>query len=265
MKLPLYQVDAFASRLFEGNPAAVCPLEAWLSDELLQSIATENNLSETVFFVPNQVGFDIRWFTPNGEVGLCGHATLACAFVIFNHIQTGADQIVFNSLSGQLIVRKDGNKLVMDFPALPFEAMRMDPKYLRLINIAPKAIFKSNFDLLFILENETEVENAELDLTAISKLPYRGVIISATTNKFGGDIYSRCFYPKHNVPEDPVTGSAHCVLAPYWCKELGKIKIQATQGSKRKGKLVCEMAGDRVLLSGECQLYLQGALFLPNR
>jgi len=141
----------------------------------------------------------------------------------------------------------------------------MDPKYLRLINIAPKAIFKSTFDLLFILENETEVENAELDLTAISKLPYRGVIISATTNKFGGDIYSRCFYPKHNVPEDPVTGSAHCVLAPYWCKELGKIKIQATQGSKRKGKLVCEMAGDRVLLSGECQLYLQGALFLPNR
>jgi len=258
-KLNLYQVDAFASSLYTGNPAAVCPLDQWLTDDQMQSIAEENNLSETAFFVPHKNGYQIRWFTPNEEVDLCGHATLASAYIVFEKLGYQQDEIIFHSKSGQLRVSREEDKLRMDFPALPYQPIIPTKELLEALNAKPKALFKSKFDLLCIFENEKEVEKANPNLSAIADLDYRGVIFTAPSTK--SDIYSRCFYPGCSVPEDSVTGSAHCVIAPYWCEQLNKKSIYAKQGLKRQGELLCEVQGDRVLLFGNCHLYLEGKIF----
>lgn len=254
-KMPIYQVDAFSSRLFEGNPAAVCPLAHWLSEDQMQAIAAENNLSETAFIVPKDGRYQIRWFTPNKEVELCGHATLASAFVIFEILQYKENQIIFDSKSGELIINKKNNLLEMSFPSLPF--IKAPFSSLQFINFKPSEIYESTFDLLLIFDNEDDIKEASVDLSMMSNLNYRGIILSAPA-KNGADIYSRCFYPRYGVPEDPVTGSAHCVLAPYWSKRLDKKRIHAIQGLKRQGEIFCEVQNDRVLLSGSCQLYLEG-------
>lgn len=259
--LSMYQVDAFASSLFEGNPAAVCPLDNWLTDKEMQSIATENNLSETAFFVPDEDGFYIRWFTPNEEVALCGHATLASAHVIFEKLGFKGDEIKFNCQSGVLIVRKKGNGLIMDFPGLPYHPIELSAELQQLNLKKPQKVLKSQFDLLFVYENENDVRTAVPDLDAVARLDYRGLILTAPGKNT--DVYSRCFYPGCNVPEDPVTGSAHCVIAPYWCEQLGKSHIDAMQGGNRQGKLQCEVKNGRVFLYGTSHLYLEGTIYLP--
>gem|GEM_PF-629918 len=213
-KQPIYQVDAFTSSLFSGNPAAVCPLDEWLDDAIMQAIAQENNLSETAFIVPQGSQYQIRWFTPKKEVALCGHATLASAFVLFEVLGYPHEEIIFNSQSGPLRVKKEGALLQMDFPALPYHEITPPPELLSAINVCPNAVYESTFDLLLIFNHEHEIQQAKPDLNAIAKLQYRGVILSALASST--DIFSRCFYPGCDVHEDPVTGSAHCVIVPYW-------------------------------------------------
>lgn len=259
-RLKLYQVDAFANAIFRGNPAAVCPLEQWLSDDLMQSIASENNLSETAFFVRAGEHYEIRWFTPNTEVSLCGHATLASAFVIFNHLNHPAPYITFQSKSGELRVTQHNQTLQLDFPALSYKKTELPQAIIYHLGVTPQEVYQSEFDLLCIFEDEDAIKNAKPDLQALAKLNHRGFIFTSLSKK--ADIYSRCFYPGCDVPEDPVTGSAHCVIVPYWCHRLNKTTIHAIQGLKRQGELWCEIKNDRVLLSGLCHLYLEGTIHL---
>ncbi|MDI9818543.1 MULTISPECIES: PhzF family phenazine biosynthesis protein [unclassified Legionella] len=263
IKQPIYQVDAFTSTLYMGNPAAVCPLEYWLDDTVMQLIARENNLSETAFIVPDGKHYQIRWFTPNTEVDLCGHATLASAFVLFELLGYQEKEIAFKSKSGILTVRKEGNLLQMDFPALPFTKIE-DPGFelITAIKMVPDEIYQSKFDILCIFNDAITVKQAKPDLNTLANMPCRGIIFSAPAIE--SDVYSRCFYPGCDVPEDPVTGSAHCVIAPYWCARLNKKKIHACQGGNRQGELWCEVNQDRVILSGYCQLYLQGEIWVPS-
>lgn len=259
--LAIYQVDAFASNLFKGNPAAVCPLDEWLSDGTMQAIAAENNLSETAFFVPEGEGFRIRWFTPNEEVALCGHATLASSYVLFNQLGFSGKDILFQCLSGELLVKNTTQGLVMDFPSLPYKEIDLKSELLNLNLKKPFKVFQSQFDLMFVYQNPEEVSTAKPDLSKVAHLNYRGLILTAPGQST--DVYSRCFYPGCNVPEDPVTGSAHCVIAPYWCEQLGKNGITALQGGVRQGDLYCEVRENRVLLYGSCHLYLEGRIYLP--
>lgn len=260
-ELTMYQVDAFASSLFKGNPAAVCPLKNWLSKEVMQAIAAENNLSETAFFVPEQNGYRIRWLTPNEEVALCGHATLASAYVLFEQLGFSDKEIIFYSQSGELKVRKEANGLAMDFPALNYTVNDSINNFEQLNIKAPLKVFQSSFDLMFVYDDEQDVMAAEPDLKAVANLDCRGLILTAPGTQ--SDIFSRCFYPGCDVPEDPVTGSAHCVIAPYWCERLGKNRIHAIQGGHRQGNLNCEVKGNRVILEGTCHLYLKGTIYIP--
>ena len=264
-KQPIYQVDAFSTELFGGNPAAVCPLSQWLSDQDMQSIATENNLSETAFFVRNGEQFHIRWFTPNSEVALCGHATLASAFIIFEYLDYQKDMITFKSHSGELRVQKYKSLLQMDFPALSFSKINPPSALLDVLNIQPSKVYESNFDWMFVLESEQMVKNAKPDMLRISELDNRGIILTSKAAETSAyDVYSRCFYPGCDVPEDPVTGSAHCVIAPYWCQRLGQNTIHAKQGQSRQGDIYCEVKESRVFLSGSCRLYMNGYYFTPK-
>lgn len=262
-KLKLYQVDAFANKLFSGNPAAVCPLEYWLSDELMQSIASENNLSETAFFVKMGEKYQIRWFTPNAEVELCGHATLASAFVIFNYLNHSSSSILFESKSGELRVNRQENILQLDFPALSYKAFEPPEALIQYLTVTPDEVYQSAFDLLCVFKDETVVQNAKPNLQALAELNYRGFIFTSLSKR--ADVYSRCFYPGCDVPEDPVTGSAHCVIAPFWCHRLNQTSIRAIQGLKRQGEIHCQIKEDRVLLSGSCHLYLEGIIHLGNK
>lgn len=261
-KLKLYQVDAFSTAVFTGNPAAVCILESWLSEEEMQFIASENNLSETAFVVPNQEYFDIRWFTPATEVDLCGHATLASAYILFEKLGYQNAAIIFQSKSGVLRVTRQNQQLQMDFPALPYHRITPTTTLLEALKTRPQEVYESTFDLLCVYQHESEVKDAVPDLLALSQLPYRGIIFTALCED--GSVYSRCFYPACNVPEDPVTGSAHCVIAPFWCTRLNQSLIRARQGLKRQGELLCEVKGNRVLLSGTCYLYLEGNIYIPE-
>lgn len=262
IKRPIFQVDAFTSTLFAGNPAAVCPLEYWLDDVVMQLIARENNLSETAFIVPDGYDYQIRWFTPNTEVDLCGHATLASAFVLFEVLHHQKQKIIFKSKSGPLTVKKEGNLLQMDFPKLPFNRIEPSTEITEALGIAPIEVYQSKFDILCIFNDATRIKLAKPDLDALAAMSCRGIILSAPSSE--SDIYSRCFYPGCDVPEDPVTGSAHCVIAPYWCTRLNKKKIHACQGGSRQGELWCEVNQDRVILSGYAQLYLQGEIWVPS-
>lgn len=256
----MYQVDAFAPMPFTGNPAAVVPIDEWPAKAIMQAIAQSNNLSETAFIKPSPKGYDIRWFTPGSEVALCGHATLASAYIIYNKLGWQNEKIIFSSLSGKLEVSRSGDLLSMDFPALPYQRTSISPAIEDLVDKPVVEAYESKFDLLLILDKDTDVIEAAPNLLAMSGLDYRGVIITAISEEY--DIHSRCFYPGLDVPEDPVTGSAHCVLTPYWCERLNKNKIHAKQGLKRTGELYCEHNQDRVVLSGECRIYLEGKLHI---
>ena len=273
MKIPIYQVDAFASEVFSGNPAAVCILDAWLEDKTLQGIAAENNLSETAFLVRNGEGFDLRWFTPVTEVALCGHATLASGFVLFSCLGFKEDAIRFRTRkSGELVVARRGDLLEMDFPARPAhetappsgleEALRGEnpPESPFAKGGLCRKIFGSAEDILVVLEDEKAVRALQPDFQALMKVKCRGVIVTARGER--SDFVSRFFAPRVGVPEDPVTGSAHCVLIPYWAGVLGKNVLQALQVSKRGGELFCESRGDRVRIAGKAVLYLEGAIFV---
>jgi PhzF family phenazine biosynthesis protein len=257
MEISLYQVDAFASKLFEGNPAAVCPLDEWLSDEVMQSIAAENNLSETAFFVPVGNGFHIRWFTPKSEVDLCGHATLASAYVLFNLLGYKRDMIEFNSKSGILGVTRDNELLTMDFPAQPPVSCDIPEEIIKAFHVEPIECLKSE-DLIVVFERETDVESANPDFSQLMKLDLRGVAITAKSNYW--DFVARFFAPKYGIPEDPVTGSAYTQLVPYWASKIGSKRFRVKQVSSRGGELTCQIADDRVYISGKAIKYLEGKI-----
>ncbi len=259
MRIPLYQVDAFTDRVFAGNPAAVCALESWPEDRLLQAIAAENNLSETAFIVRREEGYDLRWFTPTTEVDLCGHATLASAYVVFRYLQPSLDEVTFHTRSGPLTVRRRGEWLEMDFPARPPEPAEPAPGLIEALQNTPQAVFKSR-DYMVVYRNEREVRNLKPDMAALAQVPMFAVIVTAPGEE--ADFVSRFFAPAVGVPEDPVTGSAHCTLAPYWAERLGKTVLRALQVSARGGEIECEVRGSRVILRGRAVPYLEGAILL---
>jgi PhzF family phenazine biosynthesis protein len=257
MKLPLYQVDAFTRRLFGGNPAAVVLLDEWLPDEILQAIAAENNLAETAFVIPREEVSPLRWFTPGLEVDLCGHATLAAAYVLFQHCFPLLSRITFSTRSGNLVVARDGDLLSMDFPSRPGRAVEVTDQIVSAVGMRPREALLAR-DLLVIFEREEEVQAFRPDFERIAALDAFALIISAPGNTV--DFVSRFFAPRAGVPEDPVTGSAHCTLVPYWAARLGKHRLVAKQLSARGGDLSCELRGDRVLISGNAVEYLRGEI-----
>ena len=262
MKIPLFQVDAFASEVFRGNPEAVCPLAVWLSDAMLQNIAAENNLAETAFIIPHGDEFDLRWFTPTVEVDLCGHATLAAAFILFTEQKRNFGNIIrFHSRSGVLIVTRDGEILTLDFPARLPEPCPMPDTLVRGLGRQPTKIFKSR-DYLAVFDSADEVKNLRPDFAALKTLDCWGVIATAPGD--GCDFVSRFFAPAAGIDEDPVTGSAHCTLIPYWAERLNKKTMLAQQISQRGGELFCELAGDRVHIGGKAVLYLRGEITLRD-
>lgn len=262
MQLKQYQVDAFSPRPFGGNPAAVCPLAEWLPDDLLQAIAEENNLSETAFFVPSAQGFRLRWFTPRSEVDLCGHATLAAAHVLFEILGFPDPAIVFETRSGPLIVRRrEGGLLQMDFPAQPAVACAAPEALLAGLGTAPCEVL-AGADYLVVLADEAAVRAVVPDDAQLARLDRRGVIVTAPGSDV--DFVSRFFAPKLGIPEDPVTGSAHCQLMPYWAARLGKTALAARQVSRRGGDLLCELIGERVLISGAAVTVMAATLVIPD-
>jgi PhzF family phenazine biosynthesis protein len=255
MRIPLYQIDAFTSRLFSGNPAAVCPLEDWLADGVLRAIAAENNLSETAFFVKRGERYHLRWFTPSLEVDLCGHATLASAFVILNELEPSRDAVVFDTLSGELRVSRDGGLLSMDFPARPPEPCALPPKLVEALGAAPQTTLASR-DLMAVFATEDEVRSLAPKMAVLAEVDTFAVIVTAPGNKV--DFVSRFFAPRAGVDEDPVTGSAHSTLVPYWAKRLNRPALHALQVSHRGGELWCEDRGKRVIIKGSSVKYLEG-------
>lgn len=268
-QIPIYQVDAFTNRAFGGNPAAVCPLDAFLPDALLQSIALENNLSETAFLVPfegSDADYHLRWFTPGVEVALCGHATLAAAYVVFTHLMPKLDTVRFDTLSGVLTVVRDGDRYRMDFPSLPPLPFEAPAGLGAAMGAEPDAILKSeqgDRDLLLVYSDEAIIRALSPDLGTLKAFAPYGFIATAS-GKGDTDFISRCFFPNHGIGEDPVTGSAHCVSAPYWAGRLGYSKMFAQQISARGGDLWLEVAGDRVLISGQAVEVMHGTLTLPD-
>jgi len=257
MKLPVYHINAFASELLKGNPAAVCPLEEWLSDDIMQKIAFENNLSETAFFVPKNSGFHIRWFSPTNEVDLCGHATLASAYVLFNILDYNQNIIEFDSKSGLLKVIKDDDNLILNFPAQAPTPCDTPQEIINALNITPIECLKSQ-DLIVVLNDENDVQNVDPDFEELKKIDLRGVIVTAQSKTC--DFVARYFFPGIGIQEDPVTGSAYTQLAPYWASKLGKNLFHAKQLSARGGELICELFNDRVLISGKAVKYMEGEI-----
>jgi len=257
VEITLYQIDAFATKPFEGNPAAVCPLNAWLHDEVMQSIAEENNLSETAFFVPKGNGYYIRWFTPASEVDLCGHATLAAAYVLFNILGYNKDKIEFDSKSGMLAVANDNEFLILDFSAQPPVSCDIPEEIVKAFGIAPIECLRSK-DYVVVFERELDIESANPDFGELKKLDLRGVIITSKSKKY--DFVVRFFAPKYGINEDPVTGSAYTQLMPYWSERLGSTKLHAKQVSSRGGELFCELQENRVNIAGKAVKYLEGKI-----
>ena len=260
-QLDIYQVDAFAAAPFGGNPAAVVPLQAWLPDETLQRIAEENNLSETAYFVRQGDVYELRWFTPAVEVDLCGHATLASAWVLFEQLGATEDVLRFSTRSGELQVRRAGERLAMDFPAKRPEAQALPAGLLQALGLPGAQAFCKTDDYLVVIGDETLIDGLKPDFAALAAFDTRGVAVTAPSAKF--DFVSRWFGPRVGVNEDPVTGSAHTSLAPYWAQRLGKRSLSAQQGGARKGQLQCEVLDNgRVIISGQAALYLRGSIFI---
>ena len=252
-----YIVDAFTREIFGGNPAAVCVMDAWLSDDLMQKIAIENNLSETAFAVREVDIYHLRWFTPGGEVDLCGHATLATGFTILRFYQPEWPEVRFHTLSGELIVRRDGDLLAMDFPTYPLERIDMTDEMERALGVRPVEAYR-NADLTLVLENEEQVRSLSPDQNALLQLDGLCIIVTAQGSSF--DCVSRVFCPRLSIPEDPVTGRAHCSLTPLWSSKLGKTDIHAYQASARGGELHCTLAGERTIIRGGAVLFAESEL-----
>lgn len=261
MNLPIYQIDAFADAPFQGNPAAVCPLENWLPDELLQSIAEENNLAETAFYVAKDGHYVLRWFTPTREVDLCGHATLAAAYVLFESEEMAGSQITFDSRSGPLRVFREGDLLTLDFPAQPAVRCEVPVRLAEGLGAMPVECYRA-MDYMAVFEREDAIRNLAPDFRALRSLDLRGVIVTSVGQT--SDFVSRFFAPSFGIDEDPVTGSAHCTLAPFWAERLGKSNLTAQQLSRRTGKLGCRVEGERVFISGKAAPYLQGTIQIKD-
>jgi phenazine biosynthesis protein PhzF family len=261
MKLSQYQVDAFSDKVFHGNPAAIVPLDEWLDDSLLQQIAMENNLSETAYFVKNDAGFHLRWFTPEYEIDLCGHATLASAYVIKNFITPHLSEIVFSTEKAGILKASAADGIyTLDFPSRVPQPCPVPDDLLKSIGIDNAVEVLRSRDYFVVLPDEESVVNADPDYTIMKELDTIGVIITA--KGLHSDVVSRCFYPGAGIPEDPVTGSAHCNIVPYWAEKLNKNKLFCRQLSPRSGELHCELKGDRVLMSGKCTLFMQGEIYV---
>ena len=260
MRIPLYQVDAFTTRLFGGNPAAVCPLSEWLPEAMMQAIAAENNLAETAFFVPRGDGYLLRWFTPTVEVDLCGHATLASAYVVTRILAPERRSVTFDTLkAGPLEVTREGDLLAMDFPSWPPETKSADPRVLAALGALPVESFVARGRTLAVFDRAEDVAALRPDFAAMRRVEGADAIATAP-GRDGVDFVSRYFAPNYGVDEDPVTGSAHCVLTPYWAARLGKEQLTARQISARGGELTCTLRGDRVTIAGHAVLYLEGAI-----
>ncbi|MCJ8211112.1 PhzF family phenazine biosynthesis protein [Mucilaginibacter sp. RS28] len=261
MTIDIYQADAFTNKLFGGNPAAVCPLNEWLPDETMQKIAAENNLAETAFFVPTSEGYHLRWFTPELEIDLCGHATLATAHIIFTQLGYAENEILFSTQNaGVLKVSNQGDKYTLDFPSRPPYPAELPAALIEALGgKAPQHILRSR-DFFLVYEDEQDILDIQPDFAALAKVDAIGIIVTAPGNTV--DFVSRFFAPAAGVAEDPVTGSAHCNLIPYWAEKLGKNQLHAYQLSARKGELWCELKGDRVLMSGEAVTYLKGEIYI---
>ena len=258
--MSIYQVDAFTLGPFSGNPAAVCPLDTWLADDTMQNIAAENNLSETAFIVAQENGYDHRWFTPLVEVDLCGHATLAAGYVVLNHLRPVLRSVSFETISGKLIVTRDGDRLSMDFPARAPTPAPVSEVLSDALGQAPSEVYLSR-DILAVYDDEESVRSLSPDQAKLATLDEGlGVIVTAKGDTV--DFVSRFFAPKAGVTEDPVTGSAHCTLVPFWAERLGRSQLVAHQVSARGGELHCELRGDRVIMSGQCVLFLTGSIHL---
>jgi len=261
MILSIYQVDAFTEKVFGGNPAAVIPLESWLDDDTMQQIALENNLSETAFFVKTEEGYHVRWFTPEYEIDLCGHATLASAYIIKNFIDPPVQEIHFTTQkAGVLKASANDGVYTLDFPSRMPEACKMPEKLLESLGNPTAIEVMRSRDYFVVLPNEEAVKNIEPDFSLMKDLDTIGVIVTAKGHD--AEVVSRCFYPGLGIQEDPVTGSAHCNVVPYWSEKLGKTKLLCRQLSPRGGELDCELSGDRVLMSGKCVLFLKGEIYL---
>lgn len=263
MKLSIYQVDAFTDKIFQGNPAAVCPLTDWLDDELLLKIAYENNLSETAFYVIKDDRVEIRWFTPNTEVDLCGHATLATAFVLATQENFKGNKIPFYSIrSGSIPVTIKEDSFTLDFPLDSIHEIELTNELLQATNIKPLKAYKGKSDIMLIYEKQTDIENLIPNFVQIEKLDARGLIVTSKGNYC--DFVSRFFGPQVGVNEDPVTGSAHTSLTPYWAKQFNKIEFEAEQISARTGKLNCKLVNDRVEISGKAVLFMKGEIYITT-
>jgi len=260
VKIPVYQVDAFTDRPFTGNPAAVCPLDGWLADGVLQAIAAENNLSETAFLVAEEDGFQLRWFTPTCEVDLCGHATLASGFVVLTELDPGLDRVEFSSAGGRLAVVREGDRMRLDFPSRPPDACARPDAIIDAVGAEPAEFHRSR-DHLLVYDSGEEVRRLPPDMPALASATDRGGVI-ATAAGSDCDFVSRFFAPALGVAEDPVTGSAHCTLVPYWASRLEKSSLFARQISARGGELWCEDRGDRVFIAGHAVLVLEGTITL---
>ena len=259
MRLPLYQVDAFTDHVFGGNPAAICPLEEWIPDATMQAIATENNLSETAFFVRDGDDYFIRWFTPSHEMDLAGHPTLATAYTIFRFLEPSRDRIEFRTVkAGTLVVTREGDLLAMDFPARPPKPCPTPPGFAEALGQAPVEVMAAR-DYLAVFARAADVAALAPNFSALAKLD-RFLVIASAPGEDGIDFVSRCFAPAAGINEDPVTGSAHSTLVPYWSGRLGKTRLRARQISKRVGDLYCEHRGERVTIAGKAAFYMQGTI-----
>lgn len=260
MELDLYQVDAFADGVFSGNPAAVVPLYEWLSDELMQNIASENNVPETAFFVRKGEYFELRWFTPESEVDLCGHATLASAYVLYEFLEYTDPVVVFETKSGRLFVDREGDLYSMDFPAWGVREIQVTERVTKALGARPVELFMGERDMMAVFESEEDIRSLEPDYRLVSQLDGMCMICTAPGQDF--DFVSRTFVPEHGIPEDPVTGSAHCTLVPFWAERLGKTDMHAYQASRRGGMIDCQHMGDRIKIAGKGVTYLKGTILL---
>ncbi len=261
MELPIYQVDAFASRVFTGNPAAICPLQEWLPAATLQAIAMENNLAETAYFIKTNAGYHLRWFTPVNEMDLCGHATLASAFVIFRFLEPERSEVQFETRSGILTVTRQDGLLTLDFPARPPQRATPCAGLLEALGGQPEQVWASR-DYMVVYGSEAEIHALQPNMMGLLHLDRFAVIVTAPSSTPGVDFVSRFFAPAAGVPEDPVTGSAHCTLVPYWADRLGRNRLTARQVSPRGGELLCEWKGERVTMAGQGVLFLKGTITL---
>jgi PhzF family phenazine biosynthesis protein len=257
MRIPIFYVDAFTRVRFAGNPAAVMPMTAFLPDATLQAVAAENNLAETAFLVPRGADYALRWFTPAVEVPLCGHATLASAAVVMERLEPQRREVIFHSASGPLPVKRVDHAYVLNFPSRDSESAVVSLELVSALGATPTEVRVNQFNFMAVVENETVLRELAPDMGLLARLGRPGVIVTAPGSG-GYDFVSRYFAPAKGIPEDPVTGAAHCMLAPYWAQRLGKQEFRAFQASRRGGEVICRVTGDRVELQGPCTFYLQG-------